>query len=90
MKMTERMKPVTIAPMEMRLLTVLFRNVKSVITTTDSSGRNKISQGNDSSFIQFSAQKFSELHHSAAPIKYPGVKPFSLNQAFNTVLLVES
>ena len=31
--------------MEMRLLTVLERNVKSVITAADSSGRNKINQG---------------------------------------------
>ncbi len=42
----------TIAPMEMRLLTDLERKVKSVMTTTDSSGRNRISQGKISYFIQ--------------------------------------
>src|SRR5665647_358833 len=46
-----RMKPVTTAPMEMRLLTVLERRVKSVITVADSSGRNKMSQGKISYFI---------------------------------------
>jgi len=47
--------------MEMRLLTVLLRNVKSVITATDSSGRNKISQGKISYFIR---QSFIEVKSS--------------------------
>src|ERR1039457_4527417 len=51
-------KPVATAPMEMRLLTVLLRNVKSVITATDSSGRNKISQGKFSYFIFYQPQIF--------------------------------
>ena len=49
------------APMEMRLLTVLLRNVKSVITATDSSGRNRISHGKSSFFIR---QSFIEVKSS--------------------------
>src|ERR1035437_6244066 len=51
MKKIVRMKPMTVAPMEMRLLVVLQRKVKSVITAVASSGRNKINQGSASNFI---------------------------------------
>ena len=46
-----RMKPVTIAPMDRSALVVRQRRVKSVITAAESSGRNKIIQGNASKFI---------------------------------------
>jgi hypothetical protein len=41
------------APMEMRLLVVLQRKVKSVITVAANSGKNKIVQGKISYFIRF-------------------------------------
>ncbi len=47
--------------MEMRLLTVLLRNVNSVITAAESSGRNKISHGKISYFIR---QSFIEVKSS--------------------------
>ena len=52
MKVSVRRKPMTIALMEMRLLFVRQRNVNSVMTAVASNGRNKIIQGNASSFIR--------------------------------------
>ena len=54
MKTRVRMKPVTIAPMDNSALTVRCRNVNSVMPPAASSGRNRISQGKISYFIQLS------------------------------------
>src|ERR1035438_5251790 len=69
-KASVRTKPVTIAPMEIRLLTVLLRKVKSVITTADSSGRNKISQGNNSNFIFLKPQMDTNGHEKFASNRF--------------------
>src|ERR1700722_12082668 len=61
MKMTVRINPATMAPIEIRLLTTLLRKVKSVITAVDASGRNKTHQISDRYSILISA-KASELH----------------------------
>ena len=53
--------PAATAPMEMRLLTVLLRKVKSAITVAESSGRNRISHGKNSFFIR---QSFIEVKSS--------------------------
>ena len=65
MKTSERTKPMIIAPMEMRLLVVLQRKVKSVITTAASSGRNRIIQGKISYFIR---QSFIEVKSSTCAV----------------------
>src|SRR5665213_23189 len=73
-------KPATTAPMEMRLLTVLERRVKSVITTTDSSGRNKISQGKFSYFIRFEIGERARLGRSQRrPRRWPLATTADLN-----------
>ncbi len=50
--MSVRIKPVTIAPMEMRLLGGFGTQREKRITVADSNGRNKISQGKSSCFIR--------------------------------------
>ncbi len=60
-KMMVRTNPVTTALMEIKLLFVLQRNVNSVMTAVASSGRNKMIQGNASSFIR---QSFIEVKSS--------------------------
>src|ERR1035437_5872838 len=62
--------PATTAPMEMRLLTVLERRVKSVITVADSSGRNKMSQGKIANFIEWAGNNqhpTSNIQHRKQP-----------------------
>ena len=70
MKRSVITKPVTIALMEIRLLTILERKVKSVITVADSNGKNKIHQTNDMYSILISAnhQSFIEVKSSTCAV----------------------